>query len=230
MAKKPPVKGCRQKVRSNNSPFSSLKGLAVTDGQRKVPVDPSSVLPDAGQEDEPVDFAARMSALGVDRLAPDDSDGGPAPCDRVTPEPPAAAGRPLSDDELFLEAMASLNVPRPDPLPSAQQQDQPPPRRMKRLRRGDLVPQATLDLHGLQRRDVAAKMRSLLQNARHHGWEVLLVITGKGLHSEQGEAVLRQEVETFITTHGHGQIAEWGRAPRQYGGDGALVLFLRRQS
>jgi DNA-nicking Smr family endonuclease len=228
MAKKPPVK--RSRKVTSPSPFSSLKGLAVTDGQRKAPVAPVPVPPGPEEDDQSIDFAARMSALGVERLAPDDSDGGPVPHHEAAPEHPAAVGRPLSDEELFLDAMASLNVPLSDPLPSVQQQDQPPPRRMKRLRRGELVPEATLDLHGLQRRDVAAKMRSLLYNARHHGWEVLLVITGKGLHSEQGAAVLRQEVEAFITTHGHGQIAEWGRAPRQYGGDGALVLFLRRQA
>ena len=228
MAKKAPVNRRSQKVASS-SPFSSLKGLAVTDGQRKAPAASVPVPSSPEQADQAIDFAARMAALGVARLAPDDSDGGPVPRHGVTAEHPAAAGCPPSDEELFLEAMASLKGPLPDPPLSAQQQGQSPPRRMKRLRRGELVPQATLDLHGLQRRDVVAKMRSLLQNARHHGWEVLLVITGKGLHSEQGEAVLRQEVEDFITTCGHGQIAEWGRAPRQYGGDGALVLFLRRQ-
>ena len=100
------------------------------------------------------------------------------------------------------------------------------PRRMKLLKQGRLKPEATLDLHGLFRHQVVDKVRFFLQDACHQGCRTVLIVTGRGLHSN-GEPVLRSEVERFLQSDGRRLIAEWARAPRQYGGAGALVVFLK---
>jgi len=210
-----------------NNPFGSLKGFAVSAGQPPEAVSVKSPaaepLPSAAEE---VDFDAQMARFGVQRFNTEELTGnhdsaGTLP--DVEPESQAV------DQDLFLSAMKDLNVPFADHLDHDEPRSPGVPRRMKQLRRGTLVPEATLDLHGVARQDVEAKLTSFIANARYHGRQVLLVITGKGLHSPDGEGVLRSAVEEFLQCGKSDLVAEWGRAPRQYGGDGAIVVFLRRQ-
>jgi DNA-nicking Smr family endonuclease len=42
--------------------------------------------------------------------------------------------------------------------------------------------------------------------------------------------VLRDEAEKILEEHRKTLIAEWGRAPRQYGGEGALVIFMKNNT
>ncbi len=225
MARNKNSKSAAEKKKLNN-PFGSLKGFAVSaeetssTGASKEPADISVPA------DEEVDFDAQMARYGVQRLNTEKSETDHDRADLPeTGEPDFEDG----DEEVFLTAMKGLNVPFADVYGTDDVLSPPVPRRMKQLRRGTLVPDATLDLHGFARQDVEAKLMSFITNARHHGWRVLLVITGKGLHSPEGEGVLRSVVEDFLQHSGNDQVVEWGRAPRQYGGDGAVVLFLRPQ-
>lgn len=147
--------------------------------------------------------------------------------------PPAGERQPVAasqtGNDLFLEAMSELQVRFSDHLPAEDAPQTASARRMKQLKQGRLVPEASLDLHGLQRAEVADKLRFFLQDALHQGWRTVLLITGKGLHSENGKAVLRCEAEHFLRNTGQRWVAEWGRAPKRYGGAGALVLFLRKK-
>ncbi|HMB16946.1 MAG TPA: Smr/MutS family protein [Pelovirga sp.] len=211
----------------SNNPFGSLKGFTVSAGQ------PPASRPATTPADEPVssaaeeaDFDTQMERLGVQRLSTEEltgdhhRDGQPIDIEPIAQD---------CDQALFLTAMKGLNVPFVDSVNNEERLSSSAPRRMKQLRRGTLVPEATLDLHGATRQDVEAKMISFITNARYHGWQVLLVVTGKGLHSPEGEGVLRSAVEEFLQRGKSDQVAEWARAPRQYGGDGAVILFLRRQ-
>jgi DNA-nicking Smr family endonuclease len=96
---------------------------------------------------------------------------------------------------------------------------------MRQVGRGQLKPEAELDLHGLTVEESSAQVRFFLQNASYQGFRVVLVITGKGLHSND-EPVLRRAMEKLLNELRE-QVLEWGVAPRRYGGDGALVVFLR---
>lgn len=215
---------------SNNpgahNPFSDLKGFAVS--AVKTPrIEPAkeTVLPE-DSADSGVDFAARMHSLGVQPLKQNEPDADVAATGtKSEPEGETEVG----EEQLFLETMRSLEVSFADQLPLTEEPVRHSPRRMKQIRKGTLIPQATLDLHGLQRSEVEAKLTSFIQNAHYQGWNVLLVITGKGLHSSRGEPVLRAAVEEYLQTQGRSLVAEWGSAPRKYGGDGALIMFLRRQ-
>jgi DNA-nicking Smr family endonuclease len=53
-----------------------------------------------------------------------------------------------------------------------------------------------------------------------------LIITGKGLHSSDGP-VLRQAMEKLLNQQRE-HVLEWSVAPRRFGGDGALIVFLRQ--
>ena len=96
---------------------------------------------------------------------------------------------------------------------------------MKQLERGELQPAGTLDLHGLTRDEALARSRAYLAHAARQGWPVVLLVTGKGLHSQEGP-VLRREVERLLAA-AHDLVLEWGVAPRRHGGSGALAVFLK---
>ncbi len=205
-----------------NNPFGALKGFAVSAGDPEPVAAPGPPSPIA----EEVDFCAQMTRFGVQRLHVE----GPVPDQDSTGQSlDIESEKTASDQETFLTAMKGLNVTFKDDYTTEELSPPPTLRRMKQLVRGTLVPEAILDLHGLARQDVEARLLSFIANARHHGRQVLLVITGKGLHSPEGEGILRAEVEAFLQQRKSEQIVEWARAPRQYGGDGAIVLFLRRQ-
>ena len=210
-----------------NNPFSNLKGFTVS---ASPPEKPPQKLPpvERSKEENSGSFAEEMALLGV-RPLPVDSK--PDPENLRSPESQGAAvSEPESEEELFLQSIGEMQVcfsdqwsTDQDELPAASA------RRMKQLKQGKLIPDASLDLHGLQRAEVAAKIAFFLQNADYQGWQTLLVITGKGLHSEDNEPVLRKEVERYLAGAGRKWVAEWGRAPEKYGGAGALVLFLRKK-
>ena len=97
---------------------------------------------------------------------------------------------------------------------------------MRQLRRGQLVPEDQLDLHGLHRHEALEKVRFFLEDAAYHGRRTVLIVTGRGQHSAEGP-VLREAVARYLREEQGGQVLEWGVAPKNYGGDGALVVFLR---
>lgn len=58
-------------------------------------------------------------------------------------------------------------------------------------------PQSVLDLHGYTAREAEDKTASFVRAALKNGLLSLLIITGKGLHSE-GDGILRDVVETTV--------------------------------
>jgi DNA-nicking Smr family endonuclease len=100
------------------------------------------------------------------------------------------------------------------------------PRRMRQFRQGHLVPDGRLDLHGLHRDQALEKVRWYLQDAAWQGLRTILIITGRGKNSPEGP-VLREAVARYLNAGGDGLVLEWGLAPQRFGGEGALVVFLR---
>ena len=208
-----------------SDPFKHLKGFAVSSqGSEEEPVRMVEPEPEA-----PKSFSVEMDMLGVEKLDRDEeleeqprdifADADPVMIETADP----------SDEELFLSALGEISVRFHDHFPVESTQQQAEPRRIKQLKQGKLLPDVSLDLHGCKRIDVAAKISHFLHNSHHHGYQTVIIITGKGLHSEGGEAVLRDEAERFLTSQSSELVTEWGRAPKQYGGSGALAVFLRYQ-
>lgn len=209
----------------NRNPFKDLKGFAASSPEKE----PEPALKDeeasAAQEKER-SFFEEMAFLGVAPL--DDTAAESTVCDERQPEQSNSSQESdtQSEEELFLDALGTLDVRFSDQLPEETVQAQP--RRLKQLKKGQLSPDASLDLHGLLRHQVAEKLGHFLQNAVYQQWGTLLIVTGRGLHSADGQPVLRHEVEKFLAGEGQAHVAEWCRAPRQYGGEGALVVFLKK--
>ncbi len=207
-----------------NNPFKRLKGFAVSDSEEETVPRPAHEIPSANEKE--ASFLDEMDFLGVDPLRDGDEFTAELP---VEPAALPIKDEKIQDDEdLFLSSLGQLDIQFKD-----QGLDNPKPaeqRRFKQLKQGRLIPDACLDLHGLKRKQVGPKVGFFLQNAVAQNWQTLLIITGRGLHSDEGEAILRNEAESFLRTEGKALVAEWGRAPRQHGGDGALVVFMKKKT
>ena len=98
--------------------------------------------------------------------------------------------------------------------------------RLKQLKRGVISVDYQLDLHGLTREEAVAELPRFLRTARAKGQVAVLVITGKGNNSS-GEPVLQQAVAAWLRDAGRELVVEFAPAPREMGGSGAFVIFLR---
>ncbi len=95
--------------------------------------------------------------------------------------------------------------------------------RRRRLR--EKAADATIDLHGLTRDEAWARLEIFFSDAKRMGLEKVLVIHGKGNHSE-GEAVLTRTTRTFVEKCAFA--GEFGHADRRGGGTGATWVVLRQ--
>jgi DNA-nicking Smr family endonuclease len=85
-------------------------------------------------------------------------------------------------------------------------------------------PDGVLDLHGLTRDDAWTEMESFFDRSRRQGFEKVLVVHGKGNHSE-GEPVLKRTVREFIERCPFA--GESGQAKAPTGGSGAVWVLLK---
>jgi DNA-nicking Smr family endonuclease len=94
--------------------------------------------------------------------------------------------------------------------------------RRRRLR--TKKPDSALDLHGLTRDEAWASMETFFEESRRQGLEKVLLIHGKGNHSE-GEAVLKRAVLQFIEKCPYA--GESGQPNAELGGSGATWVLLK---
>ncbi|MBN2645868.1 MAG: Smr/MutS family protein [Desulfuromonadaceae bacterium] len=235
---KPSAPERAETFRSN--PFNAMKGFSVSAPQQPEPAIavPPVVTPVTDTEvvaESETDFFQAMQRLGVESLERDaeeaQSDGADQQDEPADDELFESDGSPEAEDRLFRLQMGAMDSSFQD---SYAADEQIPPsasaRRMKLLRQGRLRPEDSLDLHGCQRDEALKKVRLFLQQRHQQGLKTVLIITGQGLRSPDGEAVLRADVERYLRTRATVWVAEWSRAPRQYGGEGALVVFLRQKT
>lgn len=216
----------------SSSPFKSLKGLSAFDEQQpklhknKDRSKQSASRETPGASGEGPSFADEMEFLGVKPLTGVSVEASVPENRRAkTPVKEPVQSREERDKAAFLEALGSMESTFKDEWSEGEPAKQAVPRRMRQVERGQLKPQAELDLHGLVVEEACAKARFFLQDSLYQGFQTVLVITGKGLHSSDGP-VLRQAIEKLLGQQRE-QVIEWGVAPRRYGGEGALVVFLR---
>ena len=82
-----------------------------------------------------------------------------------------------------------------------------------------------LDLHGQLAEEAVASLRFFLRESRLGGMKKVLVIHGKGLHSENRKAVLKEAVQQVLVKDKN--VAAWGEAGRKDGGRGASWVWLK---
>lgn len=104
----------------------------------------------------------------------------------------------------------------------------------RRLARGTLVPDFTLDLHGHTLASAHARLDHGLTQAKALGARVVLLVTGRPRSAEaadRGErrGAIRAKVLDWLAAGPHGSsIAAIRTAHRRHGGEGALYLVLKR--
>jgi len=97
---------------------------------------------------------------------------------------------------------------------------------IRRLRRGQLKPQASIDLHGMTRTVALRELQAFIAECRSRGIHSIHIVHGKGLQSDEGKAVLKPSVAIWLKQ----MSAVLAYCPAQIhdGGDGALYVLLKK--
>ena len=96
----------------------------------------------------------------------------------------------------------------------------------KKLRQGEMLLEARLDLHGLSQLVAYERLKHFIHKSRQEGLRTILVITGKG---KAGRGVLRENVPQWLSeTPLSEAIIAFGIARPKDGGEGALYVRLKR--
>jgi DNA-nicking Smr family endonuclease len=88
-------------------------------------------------------------------------------------------------------------------------------------------PQAVLDLHGMTEEEAESAIARFVESSAREGLEKVLVIHGKGLHSEGGRSVLKSAARRALEAHP--LAGRMGEAARDQGGSGALWVAIRKK-
>ena len=98
------------------------------------------------------------------------------------------------------------------------------------LRRGQLRPEARIDLHGMHQTEAHGALTAFVAESRARGLRCVLVITGKGLRPDGTTGVLRAAVPHWLNQPDlRERIVAFTHATPRDGGDGALYLLLKRK-
>ena len=93
------------------------------------------------------------------------------------------------------------------------------------------------DLHGFTLDEANDKVKGIIKSCSENGYREILLITGKGLHSNQENVYksselskLRFSVPEFISTNPEISklVSSIDNAPKMYGGEGALIIRLKK--
>lgn len=100
---------------------------------------------------------------------------------------------------------------------------------LRRLRDGAIAVEGTIDLHGLSVLAASRALDRFLESARAEGRRCLLIVHGRGLHSADEGARLRDLVRATLTSGPAASgILAASSAPAPLGGPGATLLWRRR--
>ena len=101
-------------------------------------------------------------------------------------------------------------------------------RTLDRLKRGQLRPEARVDLHGMTQDQAHRALGRFLERVRGEGRRCVLVVTGKGRVSEGG-GVLRNQTPNWLNAPAiRPMVLAFAPAQLRDGGSGALYVLLRR--
>jgi DNA-nicking Smr family endonuclease len=100
---------------------------------------------------------------------------------------------------------------------------------VRRLRRGDYAVEGRLDLHGLTREAARGAVERFLRESRLGGKRCVLVVHGRGRHSEDQLPVIKEALHGWLSAGRFGrQVLAFASAIPADGGAGALYVLLRR--
>lgn len=216
----------------SSTPFSALKGVAVPTQPEKAKTATPPPPPVPPVEDADALFLQAMAGAKPLHTAP--PSGVPAPRNgkssavRPVKAPKGPSPEETAAAELFNQEIGrlKLEVKFTEQRPDEDELKALGGNRLRQLKRGIISVDHQLDLHGLSRDEALAELPRFLNSARLRGQSAALVITGKGLNSP-GEPILQQAVAGWLRDAGRELVVEYAPAPREMGGSGAFVVFLR---
>jgi DNA-nicking Smr family endonuclease len=216
-------------VNFKNNPFHSLKGLAPrlpsTESKARQPA------PSPGKQTEDDSTLFLRAVEGARKL------GEPADSSSAGPRPDKTARTVPADDaeeqRRFLEAMKKIGpvireTRGEEEVEAAPRRQSASTSRLRQLKRGTITIGEELDLHGFFKDEALVRLERFIASAFSRGLRAVLVITGKGINSPEGP-VLQGAVYSWLREKGRGMVAEFTRAPRDKGGSGAFVVFLKNR-
>lgn len=98
---------------------------------------------------------------------------------------------------------------------------------LRKLRAGAWSIVADIDLHGIDRYVAQEKLCTFIWQAQTIG-QCVRVIHGRGFGSQNGEPVLKSVIRNCLTQHP--DVQAFCEAPPQHGGEGALLVLIRRRT
>ena len=132
--------------------------------------------------------------------------------------PPEKAGAPPS---------AGLHFPDPDE-PLVAYTSAVDRGTLRKLKRGKIEFQESINLHRLDRSSAKNRVIEALKRASMKGFSCVLVIPGKGMHSQDGEPLLRDALPDWLNDSKlAGVVHACAPAKPQDGGRGAAYVLLR---
>lgn len=106
----------------------------------------------------------------------------------------------------------------------------------KHLKRGRLVPEARLDLHGMTLDRAHGALTRFILSSQAQGLRLVLVITGKGTREDpydpapRRRGVLKSQVPHWLRMHPVSEaVLQVSEAHQKHGGTGAYYVYLRRR-
>ncbi len=209
-----------------NNPFKSLKRFTPPSPAEKRTAPPPRRNEEKSADDKELFLQAVSGARKLERDASPAS--GPAG-HKAAEKPNAVASE---DRLLFLQALQKIGTTSRDHRQVREEASEPRHQssssRVRQLRRGGIRISRELDLHGFFRDEALTKLEHFIARAYSQGLEAVLVITGKGYNSPEGP-VLQGAVAEWLRERGRGKVAEFFPAPRDRGGSGAFVVFLKKR-
>jgi DNA-nicking Smr family endonuclease len=119
------------------------------------------------------------------------------------------------DPEILLDTDETLSYCRPGVSQEV----------VRKLRRGDWIVQAQIDLHGMRREEAREALAEFIRDAVKRGQRCLRVIHGKGLGSIGREPVLKGKVRAWLVQKS--EVIAFCQARPHDGGAGAVVVLLQ---
>lgn len=210
------------------TPFMALKGINVSEPEPLKQTRAAEVNKPESIDDDPDLFLQAVADV-----RPFNSSGSKPV--RTPPKPlqKAAINKReeliIVEDKAFLEEIGRLQLDTKfaDSVPDDGEFQTLAGNRLRQMKRGVVSVSHQLDLHGLTREEALEALPRFLHSAQKNGQKAVLVITGKGNHSPD-EPVLHQAVASWLRDTGRGVVLEFAPAPREMGGSGAYVVFIRQ--
>jgi DNA-nicking Smr family endonuclease len=148
----------------------------------------------------------------------------PAPAIKA-PRGPVGAGKPF---------LAPYQAPTSRPAVADKAVD---PAIHKKVRRGRIDIDGTIDLHGMTQSEAREALRRYVGARAARGDRTILVITGKGVRTDNDyvaamheRGILRTMLPIWLSEPGLAHLVSgWSVAARGHGGEGAWYVRLRRQ-